>query len=85
MRDIKMLKIRSINAACYLSYTTRIEAEVVTNDDGLNHYEFPRVPMIMASYDKYRKTTEAQKELMVDLTQFNKYIRKYKSKTKTSK
>lgn len=76
------LNIKSLNAACYITTITDLEASVQIQDDGLKYFEFPKTAGIMTAYDSYRNATRAQSELMIDLTKFNHYVRMYKSKSR---
>lgn len=80
-----MLKIKSLNAASYISTITNIEASVGIESGQSNHFEFPKTIDVMKAYDDYRKATSQQGELIVNLIKFNYYIRAYKGKTKEAK
>ena len=80
-RKNRPLRTRSLNAACYLSVMTGVEAEVVEQDSGLNYFNFERTPEVQEVYNQYREAVANQSPLHIDLIKFNQYVRKYKRAT----
>lgn len=74
------LKIKSINAASYISAATDYEATLGFNEyNTMNHFEIDKNDETINALDEYRTATRNQSELTVNLIKFNSYIRKYKN------
>lgn len=78
-----MIKITSINKASYISCATKKVGVITKNSNNdNNHFQFERTPEVEAACKEYEKSKIGTAKVKVDLFEFIKYIRNYKTAAK---
>lgn len=71
------LKIRDINAACYISAVTDEIAKITIDDKGIRHFEIKRTSYVMDAYNEYREALDNHGPLEVDSSKLNEFRNMY--------